>query len=314
MDIIHGKSLPITPIPLKHRGDGLSFKNLFSGIDGTRENYYFTLAHQGAFYSPRHKHNFDQFRFAVRGDVSLGPEMILRERELAYHPEGVEYGPQQDGAGLRDVLVLQFGGASGQGYLSYDQLAKGQAALKERGWFEGGKYYVNSNNNEGEGEVVDELVVDGFQALWEHYHKRPLVYPKPRFDNVVIMKPENFAWREYRSADHHDDDDDADGAVSGPVWRKLLGTFTERGTTVQMLRIDPGGRLRIDPTNAIQLLYVLRGEGTARLARSSRDEDDKTERFEEESAIRLNPDSEAIALLASGEWRVEILQFVLPML
>jgi hypothetical protein len=42
---------------------GLKFKNLLEGIAGTPENFWLTVARgDGHFFSPRHKHNFDQFR------------------------------------------------------------------------------------------------------------------------------------------------------------------------------------------------------------------------------------------------------------
>ena len=40
----------------------------------------------------------------------------------------------------RVTLVLQFGGASGLGYMSAAQLRQGQQALEARGIFAGGRY------------------------------------------------------------------------------------------------------------------------------------------------------------------------------
>jgi hypothetical protein len=59
-------------------------------------------------------------------------DVTIRQGELAYHPEGVEYGPQDDGNETEHILlIVQFGVASGQGILTYDQLATGQAKPKE---------------------------------------------------------------------------------------------------------------------------------------------------------------------------------------
>jgi hypothetical protein len=297
MDIVHVKDLAFKPPPLQHRGSSLSFKDLFRGTEGTPENYYLSLARQGTFYSPVHRHNFDQFRYAVRGDVSLAPDMLLRQGELSYHSEGVHYGPQHDVDGDRDVLVLQFGGASGQGYLSFDQLARGQLALKETGHFEGGKYYAHQDD----GESHDDSGKDGFEALWESFNGRPLVYPSPRFDRTLLVKPENFAWKPCSN--------NKTTTPTGSASVKLLGVFTERATTVQMIRLEDGGEMRVEPSRAIQLLYVLRGEGLAALSER------KTTQavvIEEESAIRLNPDSEPIVLSSAS--RVDMIHFVLPML
>lgn len=287
MEIVHGKTLEFTPPPLKHRGDGIAFKSLFRGEEGTPENYYLSVARQSDFYSPRHKHNFDQFRFAVRNDVSIGPDMLLREGELVYHPEAVQYGPQYDKGGDRDVLVLQFGGTSGQGYLSFDQLATAQPALKEKGRFEGGKYYAeNDGTTDGK---------DAYEALWEYYNRRPLIYAAPRFDNPIIVKPQNFAWKPYMSA--------GEG-----IFNKTLGVFTERETRVQVVRIVAGRKWHVVAQNATQLLYVLRGEGTA----TTQTGHSPSEAFQAESSIRLKGDSDGVLLSASAD--VEVLHFILPTL
>jgi hypothetical protein len=289
MDITQGSQIEFIAPPLKHRGDGIAFKDLFRGEDGTAENYYFSVARQGYFYSPLHKHNFDQFRYALRNTVSICPDMVLEQGELAYHPEGVPYGPQRDDDGKdRDVLVLQFGGTSGQGYLSFQQLARAQAPLKENGRFEGGKYYANGTDaNTTEGK-------DGYEAIWEHHNGRPLVYPAPRFDKPILVKPDNFGWKPHPSSDEG-------------VLYKNLGNFTERETKVHMVRVDPGRTWRLDAQNSIQLLYVVCGEGSAAIESGK-----EVQTIQVESAIRLKPESEAIILSATSE--LEILHFSLPML
>lgn len=288
IEVVHGRDLDFSPPPLKHRGDGLAFKNLFRGEDGTPENYYLALARQGDFYSPRHKHNFDQFRYAVRNDVSISPDMLLRESELCYHPEAVHYGPQKDEGGYRDVLVLQFGGASKQGYLSFDQLATAQAALKEKGRFEGGRYYAANAGAASEGK-------DGYEALWEYYNHRPLVYAEPRFDKPIIVKPKSFAWKPYTSA-------------GKGIFKKTLGMFTERETCVQIVKIVAGHEWLVRAQDATQLLYVLQGRGVG----SQPEAGGKVVAFQEESAIRLTRNTNDVALSADTD--LEVMQFILPTL
>lgn len=308
MDIVHTKGLEPIPPPLKHRGTGLAFKDLFHGDPGTPENYYFTVARQGAFFSPVHRHNFDQFRFAIKGDVSLAPDMLLKEGELSYHPEGVYYGPQEDGEGERMVLVLQFGGASGQGYLSYDELARGQEALKQKGKFEGGKYYPNGTDGDANGELQPQPK-DGFEALWEYYNGRPLVYPAPRFDRTILLKPANFAWTDIKTKS-------ADGSSTGHVYKKFLGAFTERGTQVELIKVEGGGRFEIDSGNAIHLVYVLSGQGAVEPSSSATNgthEAGSTQKtVEAESSFRLRPHSGSVLL--SSSTRIEVIHFVLPLL
>lgn len=277
MDVVHGKELQFEEFGLKHRGSGLAFKHLLLGQENTPENYLFSIGRQSAFHSPIHRHSFDQFRYAYRGDVSIAPDLLLREGELCYHPEGVFYGPQIDEGGERDVLVLQFGGASGQGYLSFAQIAEGQEKLLEEGGrFEKGKYYPADG-----GEPKDS-----YEALWETYSGYPLKYPAARYHSVIVSKPENYSWM----------------PVDGPsnAFARTLGIFTERQTKADMIRIGAQGKIEIDEKNAIQLLFVLKGQGKA-----------NETSLEVESAVRLSPET---GVLLSSEDGMELLRFVLPVL
>ncbi|RAL02597.1 uncharacterized protein BO80DRAFT_500868 [Aspergillus ibericus CBS 121593] len=283
-EIHHASTTPYIPLSLTHRGPGLSFKHLFLGPESTPENYLFSLAHQSIFYSPRHKHNFDQFRFAYKNSVSISPDIVLQEGELCYHPEGVEYGPQDDPEGGREVLVLQFGGASGQGYLSFREVGVAQGRLGGRGRFEGGRFFENAvadkeNGGEGEGK-------DGYQALWEEMMGRELVYPVPRYGGPVVVKPEGFRWVKVK---------EGEGA-----WRKCLGVFSERETRVEMVKLDEGGRVQVEARDAIQLFFVLKGEGVV-----------GGESVRQESAVRLQP---GVGAEFASETGLEVLRFVLPML
>ncbi|PWY80822.1 hypothetical protein BO94DRAFT_150291 [Aspergillus sclerotioniger CBS 115572] len=286
-EILHASNTPYIPLSLTHRGPGLSFKHLFLGTEQTSENYLFSLAHQSTFYSPRHKHNFDQFRFAYRNSVSISPDILLQEGELCYHPEGVEYGPQDDPEGGREVLVLQFGGASGQGYLSFGEIERAQGILKRRGVFVGGRFFEGDSVEglEGEGKGKGK---DGYEALWEEMMGRELVYPVPRYGGPVVVKPEGFAWV---------------GVAEGEgtaAWRKCLGVFSERETRVEMVKLDEGGEVVVEGRDAIQLFFVLKGEGRV-----------DGEEVRQESAVRLQPGDGAEFASEKG---MEFLRFVLPML
>ncbi|PYH97857.1 hypothetical protein BO71DRAFT_372482 [Aspergillus ellipticus CBS 707.79] len=288
MEIIHSTNHPSIPLTLSHRGPGLSFKHLFKGTPHTPENYLFTLAHQTTFYSPLHRHNFDQFRFAYRGAVSLAPDILLREGELSYHPEGVAYGPQHDTEGERDVLVLQFGGASGQGYLGFEELEEAQERLKKKGGFVDGKFVENGDAENEEGGKKKKKK-DGYEALWEEMAGRRLEYPAPRYGAAVVVKPEGFRWKKVGGQG------EGEGA-----WRKLLGVFTERETVADLWRVDAGGRVEVRGCDAVQLFFVLRGQGEA-----------GGERVEMESAVRLVPGTGVVLTSAVG---MEVIRFVLPMM
>ena len=101
-----------------------------------------------------------------------------------YFPEGTSYGPQTSEA-TATTFVLQFGGASGQGYLSRQEVKQGMDALKELGSFEGGVFRRHE-------DVPGKRNMDGYEAIWSHVNGRPLEYPKPRYPGPVMM---DRAWR-----------------------------------------------------------------------------------------------------------------------
>jgi hypothetical protein len=276
MDIVHGSQLEYKALAFTQRGGNITFKHLFRGEEGTPENYLFFLAHQGTFFSPLHRHNFDQFRYAYQGDLFLSPGILLHEGELSYHPEGVTYGPQHDRDGEREVLLLQFGGASGQGYLSFDETVQGQERLKQRGRFEGGEFYPSDG---GEPQ-------DGYEALWEDVSGRHLEYPAPRYGDIIIAKPMNYTW----------------APVNGEsgAYRKLLGMFTECQTLAEMIKLDARRKFEVKARDSIQLFFVLKGEGEA-----------DGQAIKTESAVRLCPGAGLSLASSTG---LELIHFVLPML
>lgn len=222
-----------------HRGGNIGFATLLEGKEGTLDNYWLVFAKsEGARYSPRHRHNFDQFRYSVEGNLSIGTRKYVREGEVGYFPEGTHYGPQDDGGVPRTSLVLQFAGASRQGFVSQRQSLQAQKDLKEFGRFEGGIFY----RERGEGKKNQ----DGFEALWEHINKRKLVYPKRRYHEPIILDPAAFGW--------------CDTLQIG-VKRKLLGIFSERETRLEVFRIEAGASWRVPSEASLRLGFILDGDG-----------------------------------------------------
>src|SRR5262249_57825962 len=67
----------------------------FSGDEDERLiKLAFTRATKQERYSPRHRHNFDQVRFVVSGELEYGP-LKCRPGDFIYFPEGVFYGSTQ---------------------------------------------------------------------------------------------------------------------------------------------------------------------------------------------------------------------------
>jgi hypothetical protein len=193
----------------------------------------------GARFSPRHRHNFDQFRYALQGDVSIGTRKAIKEGECGYFPEGTHYGPQDDNGNERTTLVLQFGGASGQGYMSRKQAVDATNELKKVGRIEKGIFYRTS----GPGKKNQ----DAFEAVWERVNGRKLQYPKRRYQEPVIFDPKSFGWKPID--------------VKG-VSRKLFGVFTERETRVEAYRLEAGVTYKFPKEDAVKLGFVVEGTGT----------------------------------------------------
>jgi hypothetical protein len=258
MDIVHGADLAWSEGEEKHREGRLSFKNLFKGVPGTPENYRLVLTrNNGPYKSPRHHHNFDQVRFCLEGKLNIAPGVDIEAGDAGYFPEGAYYGPQDDGTTKRLSLTLQFGGASGAGYMSSEQLKQGHAELAQRGKFEGGAYHFGDSRRKQ----------DAYEAIWEHVFQREMVYPQPRYPGAILFKTTSFAW----------------WPVAKGVARKLLGTFTERGTQLEIVRIEPNASATLGVPNAEILAFVLKGSGSC-----------GQETLKQYSAVRVMPDETAV--------------------
>jgi mannose-6-phosphate isomerase-like protein (cupin superfamily) len=219
--IVQGDELSIRKGTEQHRVNVSHRVHLLEGEDGTPGNFSLVIARPDNRYSPRHRHNFEQFRYQLEGTADYSRTGKLKAGMIGYFPEGVHYGPQQKGEpGERlAVLVLQCGGASGAGYISRGAVGPATEELKRFGTFEGGVFRRNP-------DVPGKRNVDGFQAIWEHLNGRPLVYPKPRYDAPILMHPDAFDWVP------------VEGAAG--VYEKVLGTFTERRTSASFLKLDQG--------------------------------------------------------------------------
>ena len=222
---------------LQHRGGTFHYRHLLNGMPGTIGNFQFNVGQQdGDFASPRHRHNFDQFRFQIEGGMNFDRNGKMTAGTLGYFPEGAAYGPQTSD-GRSTTAVLQFGGASGSGYLSPAEVSATTEELKKFGTFEGGIFRRND-------DVEGRRNSDAYQAIWEHANQRPMIYPKPRYSRPFMMDPGHYEWL---SADE------------AGVTEKLMGVFTERRSTARFLRLEPGATHR---GTGRSLYFVIEGEGT----------------------------------------------------
>src|SRR5579884_1723021 len=227
-----------------HPTGNIAFHHFLKGDPEARDNFMYVLARQDAdFFMPRHRHNFDQIRLPICGDMNLGDGFVLSEGQVGYFGEGMPYGPQSDPLGEsrpgeRLQLVLQFGGASGYGFMSIEQRRQAWKALEQFGQFEGPNY-----------RHQDGHVEWGLNAIWRHVFGEVLKYPRPRYREPVIVDPRSFNWLPLagaRGVDH-----------------KYLGAFSERAVWVEYIRVRPGAQWTSTDERARRLFVVLSGDGTA---------------------------------------------------
>jgi hypothetical protein len=209
------------------RAGTLEKRYMFQGDPGPG-NFFFLLAYQeGDFFSPRHHHNFDQWRYQIEGDCKFDKNGVMKPGTLGYFPEGAYYGPQSS-VQPSVVGVVQFGGPSGNGYLDADQLYASHAALKEFGHFEKGVFFRKEGLPPTLG-VTNRKTLDSFQASWEFANKRPMVYPNSQYADPILMDGDNYRWMPV---------DDAPG-----VEEKAYGTFTDCAIRAGSFRLTPGSTL-----------------------------------------------------------------------
>ena len=206
---------------LEHRGGTFFSRTMVEGQPGTPGNFKFSLSELGTDYSgPRHRHNFDQFRFALEGESDYGQDGSLKAGMLGYYPEGVHYGPQVNKTPIFNA-VLQFGGASGSGYLLPREVKAGMEELKAFGEFKDGVFH----RREG---VPGKRNMDAYQAIWEHVHAREMVYSKGRYSTPIFMDSASYDWAPVKGAKG--------------VREKLFGVWTERRIEAGLIRLDAGAR------------------------------------------------------------------------
>jgi hypothetical protein len=220
----------------------LDQKHLLFGEDGSPNNYDLNmgLTGGGGWRTPRHRHNFDQVRYVIQGQLPYTETDVLEEGWVGYFPESVYYGPQERAEGLR-TMVLQCGGASGAGYLSVAQREATNAELNKTGEFKKGLYYYTDANGE-------PRTLDGSQAIFEHAMGHQLEFATPRYSDVIAMNPQAYDWLPQGDPG---------------VWEKRLGSFTERDLRIGFLRLDAGAVYQAGQQPSIEILFQINGHVSA---------------------------------------------------
>lgn len=244
-------------------------KFLLTGEDGSPNNYLLNvgLTGSGGWGTPRHRHNFDQIRFVLKGKYPVSPHKVMGEGSVGYFPESVHYGPQDRPEGL-EMMVIQFGGASGSGFLSTPEREAANTRLETKGTFKDGIFTWYDDKGQKHN-------MDGSAACFEEATGQKLVFHPARYDDVVLMEPSAAAW-----------------ITTGTpgVWEKLLGTFTERNTRVRLLKLDVGATMNTGSRSQIEVLFLSTGKITV---------NGKT--YGDKTAIELLPGDARVDITASAE-------------
>jgi len=220
------------------RAGVLAQKHLLIGQPGAPNNYDLNVgrAGEGGWRTPRHRHNFDQFRYVIKGNYPYMGDKVLPEGWVGYFPESVYYGPQDRPEGL-ETLVLQCGGASGNGYVSVADREVANDALKHKGEFKDGVYTYYDAAGQRHNQ-------DASAACFEYATGRKLEFAQPRYSDVVVMNPSAYEWLAQ----------DTKG-----VYIKWLGTFTERNAGIGFVRVESNATYDAGMLPAITLLYQTNG-------------------------------------------------------
>ena len=102
---------------------------------------------------------------------------------VGYFPEGVFYGPQiQEPTTRRRPSCCSSAAPAAAAISRGPRSSAGDGGAQARGRVQGRRVPPPR-------DVQGKRNVDGYQAIWEHVNDRPMVYPKPRYPQPILMDP-----------------------------------------------------------------------------------------------------------------------------
>lgn len=230
MKIVHIENVELVKSPQTRGGTGHSTRVIFDSDilqrdSARKDNFYLGVSYfeQGQLTAPRHRHNFEQWRYMFSGSAEFS-EGELSSGMLGYFPDGAYYGPEENLHGT--VAVLQFGSVSGQGYIDRKVAKAAFAEMKKlnEGAFEDGTYR-RAPGVEGNAEQ------DGNEAIFEYVRKRPLTYAIPQYNNPILINIDAFPWMEVEGR-------------SGILIRRL-GMFSSSQVSTHVYKMGVGNEIEL---------------------------------------------------------------------
>jgi hypothetical protein len=179
MDIKHGDETPWECVS-GHRGGGIDFRHLLIGREGAKDNHHLSMWREnGGFFSPRHRHNFDQIRSASRARSRHARPDDPAGRHRCF-PRALSTGLR----GRERRRDVQFGSASGGGFVSFARWP-GRSARSRSGARSG------TGDRAARGRRPRHEAQPGqLGAIWEHVTGKRLACPAPRYSAPFVMYPE----------------------------------------------------------------------------------------------------------------------------
>jgi len=240
VDVMHAAEMPWGESLVAQRGgDAVGHKRLFEGEERSPDNYMLVMSREPkSYFSPRHRHPWDQIRCCLEGKIPIAKGLYVEGGEIAYFPESAYYGPQQGGED-RIVILLQFGGASGQGFIGPDRLKQARLELAKAGRFEGGVYARETPQGRKNR--------DAYEAIWTQVTGTAPAYVPAAYKTPIIMRPSALSWQRT----------DEQGVAT-----KSVGVFPNRGLSVNAWRIEAGATHRVPACSALRFIFVIEGSGS----------------------------------------------------
>ena len=230
--------LNVAPRVSPHRQTTLRITDLFEVSDERRIRIGISRHRKDDYYSPRHRHNFDQVRFTIAGQVKYGP-FQTQPGDCIYFPEGVFYGPTEIASEEALTCTVQTQGPSWGFFPERDKLEQTTAELAAE---------AELDRAHGRIRWPSGRWQDSYEAAWERITGQKMVYPAARYSNPVLLRSSAFTWLPTRE---------------GPgVCVKPLARFNETGPVVRLIRIESGSQLPAGESAWHQLSIVV--SGTAR--------------------------------------------------
>jgi hypothetical protein len=215
--------------------------------------------------TPRHRHAFQQIRWAETGRMNYEPDRYIEAGDIGYFPKGAWYGPQVRDEGISITFQFGFNGEKQHGRKFWDQYQEAALAnLKARGIFERG-LYIDTDPVTGERRERDG--VDALYAEQYMMHTgQEFVVPAAGYDASIILHPRAFDY--YKASDGVEikhfgcffDHPGAEGDIRLGMVRLSRGRFTCPEDRAHVLwSVEPG--LVIDGKEYPEHTYVYSPRG-----------------------------------------------------